>query len=456
MSIRIKQTIVDDVICSLVSSKAIKTAEMSSIFLEFVKTYRIEFVRQIGRRSVTEVYQPFKFAKGGVIIPRFLHDATAELLEAEEELICKDTSNNEYQFMTELWQEKQAIIASVMDKLATGGCTLQLDTGKGKTVIIANIIYRLGARTVIFAANTTLQTQLYEDIKQHLGADGIGLIGGGHGNVIDPLIPIYIVVVNTAVKMPSSTWDVFDLTVFDECHRFCSPVNFKLMKTCKSRWVFALSATVTKTWDWTKILHHCGEFVDGNVSNSPQMPGIVRVIRYRGPPEYTQRLTSASGMMCMAYMSEQLAKDPARNDLVAQQLRLLLSEGHGVMIISNTNGIITKLYDQLKDSLTNNKPGLFNALTKPIEKKRIKDESMAIFTNYACSSEGVNIPRITAMIFLTSFVNNGIQISGRAMRGNSPVTRVFVDIVDTPLKHQYQTRLETWKARGFSIEYREA
>jgi superfamily II DNA or RNA helicase len=153
----------------------------------------------------------------------------------------------------------------------------------------------------------------------------------------------------------------------------------------------------------------------------------------------------------MAYMAEQLARDPVRNELVATQLRSLLADGHGVMIISTTNGIITRLYDQLKDSLADSKPGLFNRLTKPAEKARIKAESMAIFTNYACSSEGVNIPHVTAMIFLTSFVNNGIQISGRAMRGNSPVTRVFVDIVDDPLKHQYRVRLETWRARGFTI-----
>lgn len=455
MAIRIRQAVVKDVICSLVSSKAIKDANKSDIFLEFVKTYDVEFVRQIGRRTKTEVYKPFQFFAGGVIIPRFLHTATVELLDAKEEVIeCKDVKHHEYQFVTELWPEKQIIIASVMNKLATGGCTLQLDTGKGKTVIIANIIHQLGARTIIFAANITLQEQLYGDICECLATDNVGRIGGGYGTEIDPDVPIYVAVANTAAKLPSSTWDVFDLTIFDECHRFCSPVNFGLMKTCKSRWVFALSASVTKLWDWTKILHHCGEFVDGNKDDdTPKMPGIVRVIRYKGPPEFTERLVSKSGMMCMAYMSEQFAKDPERNALVERQLRSLLADGHGVMIISNTNGIITRLYDQLKDSLVDSKPGLFNALTKPAEKQRIKDESLAIFTNYACSSEGVNIPRITAMIFLTPFVNNGIQISGRAMRGKSPVVRVFVDIIDTPLVRQYQTRLETWQTRGFSIEY---
>jgi superfamily II DNA or RNA helicase len=454
MTILIRQVVINNAIYSIVSSIAIKDANKSRLFLEFTKTYRVEFVRQIGRRTKTEEYQPFTFTKGGIIIPRFLHDATVELLGAEEDVISKYPTYHEYQFVTELWPEKQAIIASVMDKLATGGCTLQLDTGKGKTVIIANVIHQLGARTVVFAANKILQDQLYDDIRQHLASDEIGRIGGGHGTNIDADTPIYIALVNTAVKLPPSTWDVFDLTIFDECHRFCSPVNFELMKTCKSKWVFALSASVQKKWDWTKILHHCGEFVDGNKNDdTPKMPGIVRAIRYKGPPEYTQRLTSASGMMCMAYMSEQFAKDPERNALVERQLRSLLADGHGVMIISNTNGIITRLYESLKDSLVDSKPGLFNAMTKPVEKQRIKDESMAIFTNYACSSEGVNIPRITAMIFLTPFVNNGIQISGRAMRGKSTVIRIFVDIIDTPLKSQYKARLETWLARGFLIEY---
>lgn len=403
----------------------------------------------MGRKFKLEEYTPFQFRKNGIVVPRFLHSAVVELLCAKEELHeFKPIEEHKFDFATELWPEKKRIIDAVMAKLPA---TLQLDTGKGKTVILSNIIHQLGCKTVVFAINKLLQQQLHQDIQQHLNTSDVGLVGGGHKYTSFSDHAIWVIVINSALKIPRADFEVFDFTVFDECHRFLSEKNFELMRTCTSRYILALSATVTKKWNWTKILHHCGSFVDGDsFVNSEQIPGKVRVIRYKGPPEFTQKLLNVNGDMCCAYMSEQFSRDPYRNKMILHLVKELLEDGHCVMVISNTNDIITKLYTELDHP----SKGLLNADTPAKDRPRILGESEVIFTNYASSSEGVNIPRITSMIFLTSFVNNGQQISGRALRGKSSKPRLFVDIVDKHMESQLSSRMHVWQDRGFEIEER--
>jgi superfamily II DNA or RNA helicase len=383
----------------------------------------------------------------GVIIPRFLHDAVVTALSADEVLYqFRPVEKITYDFVTELYPEKKAIISAILDE---GCATLQLDTGKGKTVIIANIIHRLGCKAIIFAGNKLLQQQLYDDIRQHLNLDEVGRVGGGYNYTGFEGPSVWVVVINSGLKIPKADYEYFDLTVFDECHKFLSPKNFELMRTCSTRWVLALSATVTKKWDWTKIVHHCGAFIDGDAMVKTEIiPGKVRVVRYHGPPEFTQKLVNVNGDMCLAYMSEQFSRDPYRNKMILKLIRELVKD-HCIMVIANTNDIITKLCADYGDP----ESGLLNAVTAKVEKTRILLKSPVIFTNYASCSEGVNIPRITAMIFLTSFVNNGRQISGRALRGKSTKPRLFVDIVDKHLERQVHTRMEIWEERGFDIEY---
>lgn len=450
-------------IIGVISKKELTRAGLSNKVIEFARTYRVEYKQRIGRREVTHVYDPFVYRPNHIYVPRFLIRAMANLgltIVVPAPLYTAHGELEPLAFIAELWESKTALVNRLVDQIReTGGGVLKLNTGKGKTVIISKGIATLNpARTIVFAANKLLAEQLAGEIEACLGIE-VGRIGGGHKYVDSTMwkeARIWVVIVNSALKIPAADFAQFEFAVFDECHIFCAPKTRLLMARAQCRWMLATSATVDKYWNWTTIVHACGAFIDGDeMVAGGVFEGTVRAIHYQGPPEYTQRLLNASGMMCVAYMADQFAEDPYRRKMIANILFDLLARGHSVMVLASTNKPIIEMHDLCRQFRPQDwlawLPGILNANTKEAEKERIYRESRLIFTNYSSSSLGVNIPRLTAMVFISSFVDNGIQISGRALRREDGVTREYVDIVDAPMSRQWPTRRDMWIERGFTI-----
>jgi hypothetical protein len=133
-----------------------------------------------------------------------------------------------------------------------------------------------------------------------------------------------------------------------------------------------------------------------------------------------------------------------------------ITRGHNIFVFSNINEMV----DIMHYTFAAEKPegiiiGKINITTTKEQDEATKRDANVIFINYSSGSDGLNIPRMTAMIFASSFRNNGIQISGRAMRACYDVNMVreFVDIVDcnTSIKNQLTDRSKVWKKRQFEI-----
>jgi superfamily II DNA or RNA helicase len=273
--------------------------------------------------------------------------------------------------------------------------------------------------------------------------------------------PITICVARTATKMTENDfdWSIFDFSIFDECHSYCAKGTSKIMLKCTTRYKLSLSASVDHNWNWQLIIYSSGNLIDGNRilgSSVKRLKGVVKVINYHGPEEYTRKIVNFYGDTQVSKMVELFSKDEQRCKMIIGEIGRLIPNHEGIMVIAVSNCMLQVLRDLVGKTYPEVKLGTINQLVSDEEKEYAKKEAQIIFITYMSGTIAVNIPRTTAIVFASSFVNNGIQISGRALRKDYKPDKVreFVDIVDydaANFKHQLSKRLKVWRERGFEI-----
>ena len=433
--------------------------EHKKSFLKFVQTYSV-VVKGYYR---TETYSPFVIEKGRIMFPRFLLRPVCRYLktlglQCEYEARNWDNAELEIDSPHDLWPEKRHLATVVCDQIKrTGGACLNLNTGKGKTILLCEIISRISLKTVIFCTSKTLKTQMIADIIEFTGMDPgrIGSVGGGVPYSGFDNHDIYVVMADTARRIPPADFSVFGFSVFDEVHQYSATKRRIIMANCCSQYMFGLSATVTKDWDWSGLLHRCGEYIDGDkiIPDEP-FKCAVKAIHYRGPPEFTKPMLNVNDTVCCAYMADQFADDVFRNELIAKEVKRLVDEGLNPLIFTTTKKHILTLFETFSAMYPECSAGFITGDVGDVERARIRSECQAIFSLYICCGTGFNEPRIKSIVVAGPYKTNGKQINGRAFRGkNDDIQRQIVDIIDvaTSLKSQYAERLVVYHERGFDV-----
>lgn len=444
-------------------------------FLSWIKSFEDEVLEFRGKSMVKLIYNPIIVTPTIAAVPFFLKK-DLELYFPQHTFTMPTPSKprtTPYDFATEIWQSKQNLIDDAYTKLTEDrGVTILLDTGKGKTVILSKIIAMMQLENVvIFAGNKLLADQMRDDVSQHLATENILMIGGSATPTEKKIVkelewvdmkkyPVTIAIIKSAVnilKKNPGFWDQYGLAIYDECHKFCAEESKLLLFQVMTEYKLSLSATVQKKWNHKMIFHSSGNMINGNTYiKSKPMEGIVHLIRYHGRPEYTQQLKNSIDLTCVSAMSRQFSSDPHRTELIMKYILALLARDHNIFVFANVNDMIDNLYEQFSlicppDIII----GKINNSTGTLEDEITKRDANVIFINYSSGSEGMNIPRMTAVIFASSFRTNGVQIAGRILRESYKTDKVreLVDIVDTntSIKSQLVDRIKVWRDKGFTI-----
>jgi superfamily II DNA or RNA helicase len=98
-----------------------------------------------------------------------------------------------------------------------GGGLLDVDPGKGKTVMALKIIERLAVKTLVIVHKSFLTNQWKERIEQFLPGARIGTIQGQVFDIENKDIVIGMVQSLSMKEYPQNAFESFGLTVFDEC-----------------------------------------------------------------------------------------------------------------------------------------------------------------------------------------------------------------------------------------------
>lgn len=101
-----------------------------------------------------------------------------------------------------------------------GGGLLDVDPGKGKTVMALNIISRLRKKTLVVVHKSFLLNQWIERIHQFLPAAKVGSIQGQTFDIDDKDIVIGMLQSLSMKDYPKDAFDSFGLSVYDECFTY--------------------------------------------------------------------------------------------------------------------------------------------------------------------------------------------------------------------------------------------
>ena len=101
-----------------------------------------------------------------------------------------------------------------------GGGLLDVDPGKGKTVMALKIIECLAMKTLVVVHKSFLSNQWKERIEQFLPGARVGIIQGQLIDIDNKDIVIAMVQSLSMKEYPQSTFESFGLTIFDECFTY--------------------------------------------------------------------------------------------------------------------------------------------------------------------------------------------------------------------------------------------
>ena len=236
-------------------------------------------------------------------------------------------------FLGELTSEQSEAAATLL-KHETG--VLAAATAFGKTVVAAKMIAARGRNTLVLVHRRQLLEQWVARLQAFLDIPpgGLGIIHGGKKR---PTGIVDVALMQSLIRRGVVSDLVADYghVVVDECHHL-SAVGFEPMaRAAKAQYVLGLSATVTRKDGHHPIIYmQCGPVryrVDAR-KQAASRPFDRKVIFRRTEFQLPRRRPDEKPAIQELYA--ELAQDPARNDLIFDDILLALEDGRSPVVIT--------------------------------------------------------------------------------------------------------------------------
>ena len=331
--------------------------------------------------------------------------------------------------------------------------------GAGKTVMGCFAIAKRNVPTLILAHRKPILEQWRAQLMETLGLSSrdIGQVGGGR-NKPRGVVDLGIIQSLARYDELESFFSVYGFLIVDECHHLPAFTFEAAVKRAPMCYTLGLTATPYRRDGLQDIITmQCGP------------------IRYKMQDTETDLLKQVIiRETSFAYASDDerpiqeifrdLVNDPARNELIRQDVRQALSQGRRCLILSQWREHCRLLAEGLAkvgkasfvlDGTLGKKDR--TALFQCIQATPREDELVVIATGQYLG-EGFDCPQIDTL-FLTfpiSFKGKLVQYVGRTLRTYEGKERVVVydyaDVQVPVLKAMHARRLKTYKTIGFAQE----
>ena len=338
-----------------------------------------------------------------------------------------------------------------------GGC-LDVDPGKGKTVMALKIMSVLKVKTLVVVHKTFLMNQWLERIQQFLPGARVGRIQGQEVDVDDKDIVIGMLQSLSMKDYPDSVFSDFGLAVFDECHHMSAEVFCRCMMKVTTRYTLGLSGTMTRKDGLTKVfIMFLGKIVHKEKSVTEASVVVKNIQFYIADEEFNALETDYRGNPKFSTMITKLCNCVPRSDFILSVLEneLQSNPDQQVMILAHNKSLLSYFYDAIVErnlagcgaNVGYYLGGMKDTDLKASEKKKI------IIATYAMASEGLDIPTLTTLIMATP-KTDVCQSVGRILRVKhaNPLVIDFVDHHDI-FKAQWMKRQAYYVKQGYRIMY---
>jgi superfamily II DNA or RNA helicase len=354
-------------------------------------------------------------------------------------------------FTGSLFPYQDAIIRTYLSHVGdSGGGLLDVEPGKGKTVMALNIISKLKRKTLVVVHKSFLMNQWEERIHTFLPSAKVGKIQGDCMDIEGKDIVLGMLQSLSSKVYPEDMWDSFGLCVFDECHHLSAEVFSKVMTKIVTPYTLGLSGTMTRKDGLTKVFKYfIGPVVHKEKSDLTtevhvktlflQNEEIFEGVKtdFKGSPLYSCLVTkldhSGRNALLLEVLKEELKQQPDQQ----------------VMILAHTKSLLAHLFEavqKFETSVGYYLGGMKEAALKEAETKKI------ILGTYAMASEGLDIKTLTTLFMVTP-KSDICQSVGRILRSkeHKPLVVDFVDEQEMFMS-QYKKRLQYYQSKFFKIE----
>ena len=335
----------------------------------------------------------------------------------------------------------------------SGGGLLDVDPGKGKTVMALNIISKLKKKTLVIVHKSFLLNQWIERIQQFLPSARVGKIQGQTIDIDDKDIVIGMLQSLSMKDYPDDMFDSFGLSIYDETHHLGAEVFSRCMMKTITNYTLGLSGTMQRKDGLTKVFKmFLGDIVHKEKTDTSEHQVLVKSIRYKvDDEEFNEIKYDYRGNPLYSTMISKLCNYNHRSEFILSVLKkeLELNSNQQIMILAHNKTLITYLFKAIEHrnigTVGYYVGGMKEAALKESESKKI------IIATYAMASEGLDIKSLTTLI-MASPKTDVCQSVGRILR-EKHTTPMVIDIVDNHdiFIKQWQKRRQYYMKQKYKI-----
>ena len=313
----------------------------------------------------------------------------------------------------------------------SGGGLLDVDPGKGKTVMALNIISKLKKKTLVIVHKSFLLNQWIERIEQFLPSARVGKIQGQIIDIDDKDIVIGMLQSLSQKEYPEGTFDCFGLSIYDETHHLGAEVFSRCMMRTITNYTLGLSGTMQRKDGLTKVFKmFLGDIVHKEKSNTSEHKVIVKAINYSvEDDEFNEIKYDYRGNPLYSTMISKLCNYNHRSEFILKVLQneLSINNDQQIMILAHNKSLITYLFKAIEHRNIAT-VGYYIGGMKEEELKKSENKKVIIAT-YAMASEGLDIKTLTSLI-MASPKTDVCQSVGRILR-TKHTSPMVIDIIDS-------------------------
>jgi len=334
----------------------------------------------------------------------------------------------------------------------SGGGLLDVEPGKGKTVMGLKIISLLKTKTLVVVHKSFLLNQWLERINQFLPNAKVGKIQGQIIDIDDKDIVIGMIQSLSQKTYPDGQFDSFGLTIYDECHHLSAEIFSRCMMKVVTNYTLGLSGTMQRKDGLSKVFKmFLGGVIHKEISDKNICVKVKGIVFETSDEEFNETKYDYRGNTMYSSMISKLCNYAERSNFIIHVLKreLEINPNQQIMILAHNKNLIKYLYEAIEYQKIA-PVGYYVGGMKESALKESESKTVIIGT-YAMASEGLDIKTLTTLIMATP-KTDVCQSVGRILRAkhNQPLV---IDIIDNHevFQKQWLKRMSYYKKQKYFI-----